>query len=234
MTLPLICRLGRLASVLLLPLSLGAQAAGEETVSQAKMREALEKNSETFRFGLSLGWRHNMAKKESLNSDLGVDPMTGRVSIERIDRGAFVLSGVVAAYPWRRSDLQRNKGAIDECPTPGSDRAITCRIGRTFSAWHWGTIANLNLASFNADAISTFNKSIEGGLGVAYKLNEEFSLAVTLERIFGRKPREFVKPGAQLKDKEDNILYAIDASDNTWFRDDNMSAWSVKFVYFLK
>lgn len=208
------------------------------SVAEAKRLQTLEKNATTFRFGLSVGWRHNGADRHSLTNDVGIEPTTGNVFIERGDRGAFVLSGVVAAYPWRRTDLAatpgnatKRAGEITPCP---EDRATRCRVGRAFSAWHWGAIANLNLASFSADAISTFNKSIEGGMGVAYKLNEEFSLAGTVERIFGRRPREFVVAGQQLKDKDGKVLYALDRADDTYFRDDNMTAISIKFVYFLK
>lgn len=221
---------------------LGAVAAHGQsettTVAEAKRLQTLEKNSTTFRFGLSVGWRHNGADRRSLTNDVGIEPTTGNVFIERGDRGAFVLSGVVAAYPWRRTDLAarsdepaKKAGEIDPCPTAGATR---CRLGRAFAAWHWGAMANLNLASFSADAISTFNKSIEGGMGVAYKLNEDFSVGATVERIFGRRPRSFVVAGQPIKDKDGKVLYAIDRTDDTYFRDDNMTAWSLKFVYFLK
>lgn len=222
-------RLVIISSGLLAPFAVRAQDVADPKVSEAKRLDTIEKNSSTFRFGLSLGWRHNTADRASLTTDIGVEPTTGNVHVERFDRGAFVLSGVVAAYPWRRDDLQR--GNVRDCPQAGG---TTCRIGRAFSAWRWGTIANLNLASFSADAISTFNKSIEGGIGVSYKLNEDFSLATTVERVFGRRPRSFVIPGQQLKDKDGNVLYQLDVADNTYFRDDNMTAFSFKFVYFLK
>lgn len=202
-----------------------------ETVEAAKNREQIEKNSRTIRFGLSVGWRHNGADKESLVRDLGIDPATGKVAIERIDRGAYVLSGVVAAYPWRHKELQPGEKKQED---PATKNRFASRIGRAMALWHWGTIANLNLASFTQDAISTFNRSIEGGLGVSYKMNEEFSLGITAERIFGRRPRSFVVNGAVVRDQKGDTLYALDPSDDRYYRDDHMSAISVKFVYFFK
>ena len=52
--------------------------------------------------------------------------------------------------------------------------------------------------------------------------------------MFGRRARSFIEQGTVLKDAAGNKVTTLDTSDNTYFRDDNMTAWSVKFVYYLK
>jgi hypothetical protein len=240
---------GRLTSLLLLAVSLapldmlGAQDVQTAAIAAAKAEAAaakaaadaeaakkkeqlrlkdIEKNSETLRLGLSLGWRHNLSKHPSLFRDVGINPANNLVVVETIDRGAFVLSGVIAAYPWRNRSLTE--------PPTGSK----ADSGSSGFLWRIGFIANVNVAEFNAENIQTFNKGLEGGLGISVKVNEEFAIAATLERMFARRLRSFVKSGEMLTDKNGDPVTSLSATDNTYFRDDNMSGVSFKFVYYLK
>lgn len=191
-----------------------------EARKQLERLRALEKDYQTFRFGLSLGWRHNVTK--SVVRDVAINPADNVLVVDKIDRGAFVLSGVVAAHPWRNPVLL--------APEDSSRR-------KTFlqrNAWRFGFIANLNLAEFGPSSIQSFNKSIEGGLGATMKLNEEFAFAAVFERLFGRNLRSFVVPGQVLNDKDGNAVTSLSKDDNTYFRDDNMTTLSFKFVYYIK
>lgn len=209
-------------------LKVAAEKLEVEQPGEKKARETIEKNSATFRFGLSLGWRHIMAKDASLMQDVAVDPVTGHVVPERIDRGALVLSGVVTAFPWRNDALSKAaKGGTNTPPVRGP-------LGGALAPWRLGFLANINVASFTQDNISVFNKSVEGGLGVAYKMNEDFSLALTVERVFGRSLRSFVVPNTELRDADGTRVTELASTDDRYFKDDNLSAWSVKFVYFFK
>ena len=96
-----------------------AKLAQRETDAKAKLAKErqrladIEKNSQTFRFGLSLGWRHNMADGASLFRDVAINPADGSVAVDTLDRGAFVLSGVITAFPWRNNVLTKEKSDCD-------------------------------------------------------------------------------------------------------------------------
>ncbi len=89
-----------------------------------------------------------------------------------------------------------------------------------------------SLASFNPDNVSVFNKSLEGGIGVAVRLAQDFGLAGTYERVFSRRLRKFVVEGQQLS-VDGKVLTTIDETDDRFFVDDNLSATSFKFIYFF-
>ena len=126
----------------------------------------------------------------------------------------MVLSGLVVVYPWKRQ--------VDS-----TDKAkLTSRCG-----WCWlGFVANINLASFNSDNIASFNKSIEGGIGVAVRLTDDFGFAGTYERVFSRRLRDFVTADQKII-VDGKPLTAISDDDNRFFIDDNLNAVSFKFVY---
>ena len=208
-----------------------AEAAAAKAIADAeaatrkeleRLRE-LEKNFQTFRFGVSLGWRHNVSK--SVVREVSINPANNFVVMDSIDRGAFILSGVVAAHPWRNRELLAAKDAAKK-QNPWQ-WALS-------NMWRLGFLANLNVAEFSPSSVNTFNKSLEGGLGWTIKLNEEFAFAATTERRFGRRARSFVKAGEPLRNGSGEVVTSLNLDDNTYFRDDNMTTVSFKFVYYIK
>ena len=191
----------------------GEAAAGDSAriAEVLRIRDKIEKDSKTFHFGLSIGWRHTLSNTGTPMRDASIDPTTNKVTVDSTDVGDFVLSGTVTAFPWAQA--------------PDS------------SKWHkinpLGFIANINIASFNADNLSTFNKSIEGGFGVAWRLASDFAIGATIERKFSRRLRDFVKPNTVLTVGKDTIT-TLARDDDRFFHDDNLTALSFKFLYFLK
>ncbi|HEX6941826.1 MAG TPA: hypothetical protein VF128_02795 [Gemmatimonadaceae bacterium] len=198
-----------------------ADAEAAKKKEQKRLRD-IEKNSETLRLGLSLGWRHNVSETASRFRDFGINPANNHVVLDTIDAGAFVLSGVISAFPWRNKSLTEPATAKKGEASPSG------------LLWRLGFIANVNLTEFSADNITTFNKGLEGGLGIVFKLSEEFAFGATVERMFGRRLRSFVTPGEALVDKKGDEVTSLSPTDNTYFRDDNMTGVSFKFVYYLK
>jgi hypothetical protein len=170
-----------------------------------KFRDDLEKESRTFRLGLSVGWRHRLKTTGDIYRDVVIDPTTNFVQVDEIDRGDVVLSGIMTAYPFQ----------------------VGTRAGPL------GFVANVNIASFDAENIGAFNRTIEGGGGIAWRLNPDFGLGFTMERVFSRRLRSFVKPGAPLVVAGDTLT-SLSPDDGRFFRDDNMTAVSLKFLYFLR
>jgi hypothetical protein len=167
------------------------------------IRDQVEAQSKTFRFGLSLGWRHILSGTATSFNEASINPTTLVVETDDRDQGDFVLSGIVTAFPFRNN-----------------------------ASW-LGFLANVNVASFDADNIATFNKSLEGGFGLAGRLGPDFSIGVTIERMFSRSLRQFVKIGSPLVVGTDTIK-VLATDDNRFFQDDNLTALSIKFLYFLK
>ena len=101
-----------------------------------------------------------------------------------------------------------------------------------------GFTANINLIEVADSQLgTTFNKSIDGGFGIAYSLDKEyqFVVAATYERTSTRRPQKWVienegKP--IIVDGEP--LTSIDISDDTYYIDTGLNAWSIKFIYHFK
>jgi hypothetical protein len=206
-----------LAAGVAVPGTVIAATALEDTLDA---RAARRKEARVFKLGLSVGWRSLRGTQSDLLRDAVINPATNAVEFERIDRTSVLASGVLAVFPRKKSP----KDPCDRC---------------TFAAW-WrvGFLANIKLTAFGADQGATFNQNVEGGIGPVYRFSDDFALALTLERAFIRRPRSFIVAGQPVFDTEPSPtrkpLAALDPSDNRFFIDDNLTAWSFKFVYFLR
>jgi hypothetical protein len=203
-------------SLLLVSLSALARpvaAQADTTVARIlKFRDSIEAQSKIFKFGVSVGWRHALASTGTPYRDATIDPTTNRVTVDSTDSGDFVVSGTVTAFPWAKTDATGKPAAFA--------RAV-------------GFLANINVATIGSENLSTFNKSIEGGFGIAFRVATDFALGATIERKFSRRLRDFVKPNSVLVVDGDTIT-TLTKDDNRFFRDDNLTALSFKFLYFLK
>lgn len=187
----------------------------DSAVAQALARfEANEERKKVFKIGASVGWRHVVAKGASLLREVSLNPETHVVTADKMDQGDVVISAVITAFPWKKPETA----------------SACCAKSQ---AWRVGFIANVALASFGDEGVNGFNKSVEGGLGLAYRLSDDFALAGTVERKFSRQLRGFVEVGKELPVAA-GTTPTLDRSDNTYFRDDNLTALSFKFVYFIR
>lgn len=172
-----------------------------------------EKSKRVFKWGLSIGWRHIQAPESSLLRNAVLQEGTDTVRVAKIDRGAVVVSGAVVAYPWTFTEEAANE-----------------RIHRG----RLGFIANIAVASFGQDKIASFNESVEGGIGLAYRVSQDFALAATVERVFSRRLRGHIVPDAALPPLPPGATRDFSVDNDQYFHDDNLTAWSFKFVYFFR
>lgn len=181
----------------------------EEIMAVISAAEAIRDSTKIIYFGLSVSGRYiaeSFKKDRGLlrNATISIDTT---LQVDPRDRGDIILSGVVIAYPFHttRSKFWRN----------------------------FGFMANVNIADFTSESITINNKSIEGGLGLAYKLHENFSLGLTFERVFSRKLRGNIQPGEKYPPGAvgDELLTQIDVSDERFFVDDNLTAFSFGFIF---
>lgn len=211
--------------LLLTPASVRPQATNDSpdsgtvaniTKTALAVRDSL-RNSKIIRVGLSVGFRSVFNKDDLNGRHVSINPKDSTIVVDKIDRKHFVLSGVVTAFPWLgKQSSDRDAPNYARC-------GALCRLG---------FLANVTLTAFSPDNVGVFNRSIEGGMGLAWQLGDDFALAATVERVFSRRPLSFVTPGEQLK-VDGTVLTTIDISDNRFFVDDHLTAWSIKFVYFF-
>jgi hypothetical protein len=183
-------------------------------------RDSLTKANKTLQFGLSIGLRQITDLTDVNIRNVVISPIDTTLRVDKKDPTDVVLSGVIQVFPWKKS--------VDTIIV-GSKTSIKTRCKFKCGL---GFIVNINLASFNAENIATFNRSIEGGIGLAWRLTDDFALAATYERVFSRRIRDFIQPGQKLV-VDGKPLTAIAEDDNRFFVDDNLNAVSFKFVYII-
>ncbi|WP_341224804.1 hypothetical protein [uncultured Arcticibacterium sp.] len=90
-----------------------------------------------------------------------------------------------------------------------------------------GITANLNILEFSrAQQELTFNKSIEGGLGISYAVNPNIQLSLTREHIFYRAPRTYLTNLAGGKVNMDGVF----VTKSTDLPRDNQDLFSTKIL----
>lgn len=160
--------------------------------------------SKILKVGLSVGYRYLVEERDKLFRDVAIVNDTLRV--DKQDRSDLVLSGVVTAFPFHRAA----------------------------TAWRrLGFMLNINLADFAGEAIGVFNRSIEGGMGIAIQAHDEFAFGVTVERVFSRGLRSGVKPDQPLLGDDGQPLKSVDVDDGRFFKNDNLTAVSLKFIFYF-
>jgi hypothetical protein len=175
-------------------------------------------------FGVSLGFNTVFGKVY----DARISPLDNKLKITSVSRSAFLLStglsvpiskGKLGGRYYRKLVNDEETGPVYFVP-----------YGLCF-------IATVNLVTFNSAASgSAFNQKIDGGLGIGYRVNDNFQLTFTAEMISYRQPRRFL-----LEDYSNKILTtangetvtAINPDDNNYFRDKYMPSISFKFFYLL-
>lgn len=190
------------------------EATKDETAELTKRLDKLEtitkrltdSSASVIHLAVGLGVRFIYDKKQYFG-DPSISPIDSTLQIDNRDRGAVILSGVVMATPFKASRNKLLSGL--------------------------GFVANVNLAEISGENINTLNnQSIEGGLGIAFRLQSNFALAVTYELVFSRRLRDHVlqRQGEKVF-TNGKVLTEINRENNNLFIDDNLNGFSVKFIY---
>lgn len=178
----------------------------------------LKINRNVFKFGASLGFNYVTANIY----DPVLSPIDKSLKLQEVSPLSFLLSTTVIINP-----VKAYYRELDSSGNP---------IGEIYAKDYWlSFIATVNLAQFGASQSATFNKKIDGGLGLGIKLNDDFHLALTGEMISVRQLREYITDN--YRDKPIEIdgepLNALDIKDHNFFVDNYYFGLSVKFVYVL-
>ncbi len=180
------------------------------TLLKARVSAIEDKSGRVFHFGISLGFRSITNGGEHLEEPtFSADSFKFDTYLR--DRGSMVISGVLLITPW-----------------PDTNALFW---------YHVGFLANVNLIDLTSGNIGSFNRNIEGGGGIAYRLTDNFSLALTYERVFHRSLTEYylgrkgVNSHNQLTDDRGQVITQLDPQNDHYFRDDDLDAISIKFVF---
>ena len=176
-------------------------------------------------FGVSVGYNfaHNTLYEASLS------PIDHTFSIATLPKNSFVISTALS-FPLTRGKLGgATYTKIDNAGKP---------IGEPYYVpWGLCLIATLNIATFNeASNGSIFNKQIDGGLGIGYRLDDHFQIALAYEMISFRQPKQFLIDQYQGKviNVGDQKLISLDEKDNNFFHNKYVGSISLKLIYLIK
>lgn len=195
-----------------------SKKAGEDEPIENKVNKGVD-------FGISLGFNSVFDKVYEAR----ISPLDNKLKVTDVPKSAFLIStgisvplskGKLGGRYYRKLDAQGKKyGPVYYVP-----------YGLCF-------VATVNLVSFNSAATgSVFNSKIDGGLGLGYRINDNFQMALTYEMISYRQPRQFLLDNYNeqvLRNMNGDIISSISLDDNNYFRDRYMPSMSIKFFYLI-
>jgi hypothetical protein len=226
-----------------------------------ELNSASEENIHTknkkIRIGLSLGYRWLTANSSAQNVSASVSPLDSTLRLSQNDKTAYLFStsvifefhsiknknntdyfgqgeilekrnryntsGANKAYPSSRKNIKGQN-------TPGK---FLRNAGQ-----HICLMSNINILDFSSGQKElAFNKSIEGGLGIGYRLNENMYLAINWEHIQSWQLYDDIKK----HEGEKLVLYGtplinsnqLDLDNEDLFYKKNFNGWSFKIIFCL-
>lgn len=175
-------------------------------------------NGNLVKLGFSLGYSYIPTSIY----DGSISPFDNTLKLQKQFPANFLISTALVINPVEKYELLVN-----------SDNKILKVIGRQLS--NISFIATVNLVSIGSKAETLFNKKIDGGLGVGYRLNEDFHLALTAEMFSVKQLKDYIMDG--YKDKvlsiDGQAVTALDPADTRLFTDKYVPGFSLKFIYIL-
>jgi hypothetical protein len=175
-------------------------------------------NSKVLKFGASLGF--NYLTKEIYDAVLS--PVDQSLKLQTVNPVSFLLSTTLIVNP-----ISSYFRKLDASGKPTGDvYSVPSRLS---------FVATVNLAQFGSSESASFNKKIDGGIGLGVKLNDDFHVSLTYEMISVRQVRDYIVDN--YRDKPITIenvkLNALDIKDDRLFVDKYYGGFSIKFIYVL-
>lgn len=195
--------------------------------------------TKTIKFGVSIGFRRLRAQFEDDYHSASISPIDSTLQLDRLSTDAVILSTSVVFSPFVKSKWIKNVLGEFEDDKKNIKNTIACkrtfkrldklsehatglgrdrlnRTGVTFKQMaiqfisNIGIQANINLVDFTEGQENySFNKSIEGGLGLSYRLSENIFVSMHYDLFFTRQLRN------NIKQRSDQRIYNTDGSPIT-------------------
>ena len=175
-------------------------------------------NTKVFKFGASLGF--NYLSKNLYDPVLSITDNS--LKLEEINPMSFLASTTITINP-----IQAYYRKLD-----ANGKAEGNVYTRDFPI---SFIATVNFAQFGSSQTASFNKKIDGGLGLGIKLSDDFHIGFTMEMISNRQLRGYFKDEYLNKPIQigEETLNALDIKDDRIFVDRYNLGFSLKFIYIL-
>lgn len=212
------------SAIMLLLSTLAFSQTGVQEISQEDSEGIKNKVNKGVDFGISLGFNSVFDNIY----DARVSPLDNKLKINSIPKSAFLISTGLSVPITKGKFGGRYYQELQE--GKAVDKVYYVPYGLCF-------VATINLVTFNSAATgSLFNQKLDGGLGLGYRVNDNFQLALTYEMISYRQPREFLLNNYNdkiLTNPSGDIVPSINIDDNDYFRDKYMPSISFKFFYLI-
>ena len=206
--------------VVAIPNVISAAESTTDSISVNKVKELFEK-SKLIRVGVSVGPRKIRVTDENTTGfDYpSISPIDSTLQFDKRDKLDLIMSGVLAITPGL---------GVEKPPSNAGFWQRFCYLIRSRSTF----LLNINLSNLTGDGAG-FNQNIEGGIGYGISLHKVFAIGVTFERVFNRALRRNISEmeGRKLKVGGQPVT-ELDPENENLFRDDNLTAWSFKFIVF--
>lgn len=226
-------------------------------ISAVQENEESASKKKFVHFGLSLGYRWLTGNSASQNEFASVSPIDSTLRLTKLDRTSYLFSTSVVfdlnlgklrtnvddvSFKYKRTERQDiiNKRLQGKQKAQKSIRMHRSTIGRFFikSLDRMCIVSNLNILDFsNGQKELAFNKSIEGGLGLGYKLNDMMYLGFNWEHVQTIQLYDDIKrfEGKKIELNGDHLKSStqLDSDNEDLFYKKNLSGWSIKMIICL-
>ncbi len=209
------------------------------------------------RIGLSLGYRWLTPKSSAQNVSASVSPLDSTLRLSQNDNTAYLFStSVIFEFHSAKNQNIRDDSGQGEIlekrnkyNTAGKKKSYhlarknikgqnSLGIFLKNAGRHICLMSNINILDFSSGQKElALNKSIEGGLGIGYRLNENMHLAINWEHIQSLQLYDDIKK----HDGEKLVLYGtpltnsnqLDLDNEDLFYKKNLNGWSFKIIFCL-
>ncbi|HTI58575.1 hypothetical protein [Mucilaginibacter sp.] len=179
--------------------------------------QTVDLNGVTFGFGA--GYSHTFDK----TYDYSLTPDANHnLKLQPLSKDGFVISSVIMVKLGKIAVNQDNNSFVKSASK-----------GTKANFWEHMSI-NLALNLVNVAPDISFNKNIDGGLGLGYFISDNLQVAVFYDVSRVRQLRDYVISTYQDKsipNGTDGNYNSLDANDNNLFYNKTVSGWSVKLIF---
>lgn len=199
--------------------------------------------------GVTFGFSAGFSQQFSRQYDYFLDPANNFLQKQKLGKTSLVIS-TVASIKLSKLSVQK-KGADGNfkntfvrtgIPAPQKEmrnnkeiKAFSGESSLENAKWHEKFVLNLalNLAEIGSDV--SFNKQIDGGLGLGYLLTADVQLAAFFDLIRVRQLRDYIVSNYENKiiPKGAEFYTALDQSDNNLFYNKTFTGMSLKLIIAL-
>lgn len=200
-------------------------------------------------FGLSLGYRWLTKPSSAEYTIASVSPIDSTLRLTQLERTSYLFSTSIIF------DLHLLKNSKQEIPAPILEKKYKKRRTQSF---HYSKsnvrparthssqflykfldklciVSNLNILDFtNGQKELAFNKSIEGGLGIGYQLNDTMYIGFNWEHIKSYQLHIDIKEyeGKKIKINGDQLVNSsqLDLDNEDIFYQKNLNGWGFKLI----